>query len=512
MPYLKWDRSIWGSTHLYLRFPGTILVTFLCGAFPGILAEAGCMLLLYAFEASRSGFDYLIFTIPIYNLLNTAVVALIIDAFIRRSAYRQKWNFLLLLPLIVLADTLLSTVIPALDALCDTGMLEADALETLRSFPEQLSESFELGGFLNRARGILLRYGLTLAVALAIYHLIPAKLRKSILGSRWMQEPLPPKLLAQIGKTKSRHSLKTRITVLVVIAIVLSAGIITIINASNTAMVSAYDQTTKLINAGTFTGSVIAPENAREYLEKGAEAEGYEETAALLQSYVDSTANLSRLYVLRIAEEGITVIFNASDDGQPPQGFGEALSDESLVAPFIESGLDWIEDYDGYEKRDGGNTVYVGIIPIANDDGVPLAYVVPEVRSASILLNVLFSILRIVIEFSGIFVALIAFGLWISRYYMIYPIASISSRADAISGNLDDLGSLDGNIRELEALDIRTEDETETLYKAVCRMAQTASGRLKGMQSLFEGTVKSLVNAIDAKDVYTHGHSSRVAM
>ena len=281
------------------------------------------MLLQYAFEASRSGLDNLLLAIPVYNLLNAAVVALIVDAFIRRGAYQIKWNLLLLLPILVLVDAILSTAVPALDALCDAGMFEADALEAMRSFPEQLSESLAPSGFLNRVRSLLLRYGLTLPVALALYHLIPAKLRKSINGSRWMQATLPPKLLAQVGRTKSRHSLKTRITVLVVIAIVLSAGIITLINASNTAMVSAYDQATKLINAGAFTGSVITPERVKEYLEKGAEAPGYEETAALLQSYVESTADLSRLYVLRIAEEGATVIFDATDDGQTPQGIKE---------------------------------------------------------------------------------------------------------------------------------------------------------------------------------------------
>ena len=57
--------SLYLGIRLYLRFPGTFLVTFLCGAYPGMLAEAGSMLLQYGFEALQSGIGNAPFTIPI---------------------------------------------------------------------------------------------------------------------------------------------------------------------------------------------------------------------------------------------------------------------------------------------------------------------------------------------------------------------------------------------------------------------------------------------------------------
>ena len=503
--------SMYLGLHLHLRFPGTILVTFLCGAFPGMLAEAGSIVLRYAASVGRSSISDMLSVIPIYDLLNAAVVALIVDRFIRRGMYRHKRNILLLLPILALSDAILSTVIPFLDMFCDVGMLEADVLETMRSLPEQLAELFAFSDFVVRVGNHLLRFGVTLAVALAIFHLLPAKLRESISNSQWMQAPLPAAMADRAVGTKSRHSLKTRITALLGVAIVLSTGILTLINASNTAIALAYNQATKLINAGMFVGSVLTQKGVEGYLEEGVEAGTYEETAELLHNYVECSEGLSRLYVLRMTEADATVIFDAAGAEQPTQSFGEALADKSIVEPFIESGLEWIEDYDIYDMRQGGKSIYVGIVPIQGDDGAPYAYVVSEIINASILSNVVFSVIRIVIEFSGIFIILIAFGLWFSRYYMVYPIASMSAQANSISVNLDDLGSLDQNIQALEALDIHTEDETETLYKAVCQMAQSVSKRMKDMQSLFGGMVMSLVNAIDAKDIYTHGHSNRVA-
>ena len=240
---------------------------------------------------------------------------------------------------------------------------------------------------------------------------------------------------------------------------------------------------------------------------------------------MDNTDRLTGLYVLRPTENGILVLFDVTSGRIPPEDAGEILGDQTFAGNVLFSADSGMNDQTAGYKGSGSDRVYRLQYPVfaetvSGDPDSPeeeeepeaLFCIFPYIQSATASDYTTLFILRLIVEFSGFFILLLSFGFWISRYYMIYPITSMSVRADQISESLEDSVNLDRHIAAMNDLGIRTADETETLYKAVCQMAQTLSARMKSMQLLFGGTVTALVNAIDAKDQYTRGHSSRVAV
>ena len=496
---------------LPVLFTGTILVTILCGGFPGMVSATGFVLLRYALIGFWGGFDLANLEAPVYWVLYGVLIALLLHQFIRREWYRKPWKILIAIliiaPLIWILDRILSTVISGY-------YMEADESK-LAEIWEMLSRRFSPSRLSMQEVALwdkLPRISVSTAVALAVYHLLPKNRRKELRDISWMQEPLPEEVAGKIraGKKGYGHSLKSRITLLLVVALCACTLIIAIVGLRNTAELTEEGYYRVLKQAGIYAETLIPPQTAAEYLEKASEAEGYEQTQALLRQYVSHTDRLSRLVVLRIADGECSVVLDAPTEGAA-QGFGEPFGEEAVREELSDMPIKYLDNWSIYDYPRVGERVYAVLWPILDDDGLPILIVLSEIRVPPVSENAILFAIRIVIEFSGFFILLISFGTWLSRYYMVYPITSMSDRAKQISGNLDDINRLDENIGMLQKLDIHTADETETLYKAVCQMAQSVSGRMKDMQSLFEETVMALVNAIDAKDQYTHGHSSRVA-
>ena len=99
---------------LPVYFLGTVLVTMLCGSFPGMAAAAGSVILQYSYYAFRFDLEAANSIIPLEHVLYGVLIALMLGMFLRREAYRKPWRAIPLTLLCGLLIALLSQVIPIL--------------------------------------------------------------------------------------------------------------------------------------------------------------------------------------------------------------------------------------------------------------------------------------------------------------------------------------------------------------------------------------------------------------
>ena len=314
-----------------IYFMGTILITFLCGSFPGMLASAGSIALQYMIYTIAYDAQIARVLIPDGFVLYGVLIALILGRFSRGESYRRPWMILPTTLLCVLTVTLLDEIIPLVKYV-SISLNEAQGLEGIRM---GLESNLNPETILEDLWVVIVNLSVSMAASLAVYHLISRKWREKLRAISWKMRPMSVAAARKTrnGTGKGRgHTLKSRNTILVTVSVCLSIMIIALIAINNMTSIveEEYNQITGL--SAEFAATLITPELAEKIEQKGAEAEGYEQVREQLQTYMDHTGRLSRLCVIRATEQEIKVLFDVAPDGEPVQNAGEILESKTTVA------------------------------------------------------------------------------------------------------------------------------------------------------------------------------------
>lgn len=493
---------------LYFDTVGTIFCASLCGLFPGIVTAVVTSVLCGSFN-----------TYSIYYVLIAILVAISAAYFTRKSLYRKKINILLFILELSLLGGGLGTVFqfillgrPQFDEIAD-----AAALLTGGSGIDFFALSMAMNIGIN-----IVDKGLSVIFGVIMIYLIPEEKRSGINNSAWRQKPLTDTEKKDIDRSakNEEESLKRRITMMLIISTLSIALAVMYISVNLYWENTEADYTQNAQSAAKLAASVIDPQIISDAIMDGRKAKGYIETEQKLYDIRGSIVGLKYLYVIKVEDEGCRFIFDlkGEDEGDEAYEVGQLVPFED---GFEEEEMElkhggMIEPAESNEKADGW--LVTAYYPIYNSEGYTVAYVGADVSLDYLSGYMSEYILKVVLVFSGFFILILGYGLWVSGMHLLYPIGSIAHNVEGFMEDITDQEALDANVRALRKLDIHTGDEVERLYRAMCEMASGTAEQMREIRHFTETTAKmqtgliiTMADMVEDRDSDTGAHVQKTA-
>ncbi len=364
--------------------------------------------------------------------------------------------------------------------------------------------------------------GLSVAAALLLLKFIPPAVTEGLRNSGWKQKPMTEEQVKALKRMKyGKHSLNQRITVMLMLASVLIAFVMAYFGISLyfDKMKEEYKQ--NAINAAQFVRDVVDADMVDEYIASGADpkvynGEGYQETTRLLASMKNSIPGIEYLYVYRIDKDGCRTVFDTDENFAKSGNIGKFQAFDQSFMPYIPTLLAGAK-MDVLENDDTFGYFMTAYEPIYNSRGRCVAYAGADASLSYMQGYMRDFTLRVLIIFSGFLILVLAYGLWLSRYYLLYPIGSLTALANTFVKN-ENQEELDNDVKRIKELDIRTGDEVEELYRTITRMASGMAEQIRDIRHYADATAQmqngliiTMADMVENRDSDTGAHVQKTA-
>ena len=357
---------------------------------------------------------------------------------------------------------------------------------------------------------------ITFYAAFIIYQVVPHRFRPNFLLTGWKQEPLSNEMLKVARKTRTRAlSLRAKILIVLIPSMCVIAAAGTLISYLIYVNMTIEDRKELGNTVTTLESALIDPERVDDYIEKGEAAEGYLDIEHKLDEIRQSSYDIEYIYVYRILEDGYHVVFDINTPELKGADPGEIVPVEDTFKPYLPDLLEGKEieplvytDRYGYLL-----TVYK---PIYDSEGRCACYACVDISMEKLLSAGTIFLAKLFSLFFGLFILILAVGLWLTKYHIILPVNTISYSVSHFAHDRDD--AMEQHVRQIHDLAIGTGDEVETLYDAVSKMAdddlqymldiQKKNAQIMQMQS---GLIMILADIVESRDKCTGDHVRKTA-
>ena len=495
---------------LYFDTIGTVFMAFLAGYLPAIGVAVMTSLLCSLFSKDA-----------LYFALLGVFVAIRSDAFIRNKKGGLKALVCLICDVTIMTGvvgTILQWLLlgkPQYAYVSDPAGVMADGNSVLLFFFSMLI----VMGF------NLIEKGISILIAYWVYTIIPPEARKMCRASRWKQKPLSRRETKEITSNISEGSTSLKIKVLfllmsVVIPLTIILGIIT----TRTNYNYIKDDGKKMVSDVTsYAASTLDPEHFGKFLVDAKKVSEYGNIRYMqyntqLINIKNAFPEIEYLYVYQIKEDACYLIFDTDPDVQKNGTVGERIEFDDVFKPLVKD-LVQGKEIEPLEVDSRYGTFITAYHPINDSEGRPTNfYVGADITLKTYQDYAMEFILKVAFASSGFFAMIVAFGLWTSSHQLVYPIGSLVNSIDGFMKGFTDQEKLDESVKKLESLDIRTGDELEKLYKAVCEMAnQTAeqmrSNRLlvRSNEKMQTGLIVTMADIFENQNIDSKAHVQKTA-
>ena len=491
---------------LYFDTIGSIGAVVLGGVFPGVLT---------AFVTNIISNFYMDGTL--YFAFINVLVAIYTDYFIKKYSFQKPGE---LLRLGIAAGILCGT----LGTFVSMIILGKSLSLSVNVFTEALSKSLQISFtsayfIINIFFNILDKIISVFTVSFLL-RFIPDEKKAAIRKGIWKQRPLTKIELNEIKeweKDLKKSSRIRMISVLISISVILCA-IMGWIGGSLFFENEIRERTNNAHNAVLFAASVIDPDRVEDYIRKGRNAEGYDETEELLYKIRSNASGVEYLYVLKVEEEGCVFIFDLATENEAihyePGDFSPI---EEAFYPYLPDLLQG-KEISPIENNSFGKWLMTVYHPVKDKEGNCVCYVGADVSLDYMAMYVRTFLLRVAIILSGFLLVILVYGLFVTDMYTSYPISSLAKCVDSFSHSGYDQETLDRNIRVLRKLDIHTGDEVEKLYTSVCELTLNQAEQMRRLRRLSESTammqdglIITMADMVENRDSDTGAHIQKTA-
>ena len=494
---------------LYPDAIGTIGLSAIGGLLPGIVTGVFTDTFLMMFNSSA-----------LYFGIVNAIVAIYTAWYVRKKGLQKAKDVAIFILGAGIIGGGLSGIIQWILFGGPQSSVIGDLLNTVNIQPQVINILFFL--LINISINIIEK-GISTAIVLLVLHFIPKDILVNIKNSGWRQRPLSNSEVKEMDVKDDDMglSIRRRMTILL---LVVASGVAFLIgyiwtnlyysNAREEAKVKAY-------NTAKAAAMAIDADRISDFLREGKEAYGYKETEDVLYYIWKSATDVEYLYALTIDEEHVTFVFDMYDRETGTEADAYAPGDQVEVEEEFKPHLPSLLAGEEIEPVVSDNTwgwTLTAYYPVKNSNGATVCYTGADISMHDLTNYVQAFILRVALILSGFFVLIIAYGLWTTGIYIVYPVQSLKKKIESFTGAGSEQKELDNAVRNLRRLDISTGDEVEKLYKSICEMASSQAEQLRSVRRLSENTEKmqsgliiTMADLVENRDSDTGAHIQKTA-
>ena len=489
---------------LYLDTIGTVVTAALGGVLPGVTTAVLSNVVCSVFDENAL----------YYSIINV-IIAILSALYFQRKRSGKKANIVVLVCTIALISGGLGTIIQWL-LLGHTEFTDVEALARVISGKGN-GAGFFFGVTIANIGLNLVDKAMSVGISLAILRFIPEKIKHLILNSFWCQTPLSDEEIEKAGRRKGMNSLLYRLS------IIISLTAVTLVAIMSWVSIGVYFDNVKMEyarnaeNCATLVTKVVDPDSLDLYTKKGENAEGYQDVENLLYSIRDASNGVKYLYVMKIDQRGCVFIFDLDYGDEAGYEPGEVVEFEEAFEPYVPTLLAGGE-IEPIVSNDTWGWVLSVYKPIKNSMGQTVGYAGADVSMSYLSTYARNFLLRALLIFSGFFVLIIVLGLTLSRYFLVYPISSMTSCAKGFNKSGGDQSLIDEDVNRTKALNIHTGDEVEELYASVCKMEEDLAEQLHDVRHYADATSKmqtglinTMADMVENRDSDTGAHVQKTA-